>query len=57
MSFILECFAMSGRIVTFVLCFGVVAFTAITMVAAIAKCIEMICDMIAERIDYKEETT
>lgn len=56
MSFVLQCFAISVRIVTFVICFAVVAFTAITILAAIAKCIEMICELITDLIYHKEET-
>ena len=56
MSFVLECFSVSGQIVTFALCFVSVFITAITAIAAICKVIELICEVAADWIDNKEET-
>jgi hypothetical protein len=56
MSFVLECFAVSGQIVTFALCFVSVFITAITAIAAICKVVELVCESVADWIDNKEET-
>jgi hypothetical protein len=55
MSFVLECFAASGQIVTFGLCFVSVFITAITAIAAICKAVELVCEAAADWIDNKEE--
>lgn len=55
MSFVLECFAVSGQIVTFALCFVSVFITAITAIAAICKVVELVCEAAADWIDNKEE--
>ena len=56
MSFVLECFAVSGQIVTLVLCLVSVFITAITAIAAICKAVELVCEAAADWIDNKEET-
>lgn len=55
MRFVLECFAVSGQIVTFALCFVSVFITAITAISAICKGIELFCEAAADWIDNKEE--
>lgn len=52
MSFILECFAFSGKIVVFALCFLTTMIVSIAAIAVIARVAEIIYEWV---VDFKDE--